>query len=292
MPRRTSAVATIAMMGLSLALVSCGDKAPLGDVTINFGLGKEAPGFVSGEPPVGFDIALKDFVVQDVENRKTQSGEKITVGLSERLTAGQRETLLLNRRITLVIATFSITEDRNKAGIDFAGPYLKTSQAFLVRDRGLDTIDQRQDLAGKSMCRVGRTTGINVPMPESLQQTTIAESVGECVELLEQDKVDVVFSDTLILYGFQRRNPELKVALAGDYGAQQYYGIGILGGRQDQCQLLNRAIVGYLNTRWRADFEAYLGAVKADHPNFESDFKPTRNDMDALSCRLPNGPAA
>jgi glutamate transport system substrate-binding protein len=191
----------------------------------------------------------------------------------------------------LVIHTYSITSSRNQDGIDFAGPYMISTQALLVRadDKRIKTKD---DLEGKSVCVVGTTTGASVNIPgasKAAQPTT-----KQCVDQLTEKNTDAVFTDTLLLYGYAHAyRDKLKVVLPGVFGENQYYGVGLFRGHKADCLKLNEIIREYLRTQWRQDFRATLPTAVAAFPgndtnagDFESQFKPTDNDMTRLSCKL------
>lgn len=283
---------------ISLALASCGDSptttTKTSDPKINTGLGADSPGFSSGNPPAGFDVSLNTYI------RKKWSVPP-PPGTTIPIDAALREYRLKQRDVDWIIASFSITPERNQQGIDFAGPYMKSDQALLVR-----ADDQRftdvASLKKKHVCQVKSTTGDGIAIPGANTQTK-KDSTNECVELLLGKTIDAVFNDTLILYGFIQENPgKFRIFLPGTFGQMQYYGIGLLGGHRDDCMKLNEIITGYLQDHWRADFTSYFrslaeadSATFGDAGNFESKFKPEAGQMNRLSCKVnvePSRPPA
>jgi glutamate transport system substrate-binding protein len=248
--------------------------------TIVVGVVDDAPGFADGDHnTAGFDIDLMNWLHYDLHRQVTT-----TI-----LTSQDRESYLLSRKADLVIATFSITEQRNEDGIDFAGPYLATPEALLVRN---DEHLTDNSIRGKSVCTVTTTTGAGVVI-HGANMSTHEPTTQDCVELLREHQTDAVFNDAAILYGYEHAYPGLKVIQSGTYGEQQYYGIGLLGGHHADCEKLDAAIAEYLRTQWRQDFLSNFPAAAAAYPgsnpavgDYESVFKPKDTDSRSLSCQL------
>lgn len=247
--------------------------------TIAVGVSNDAPGFANGGGtgnPTGFDIQMMKAL--DKENvRKTAPSI---------LTVANRAASLKNGSAELVIATFSITQARNNDGIDFAGPYIVTPQALLVKAEN-NAMQDKNDLKGKSVCRVKDTTGNGVSITGANIDTTGA-TTAQCVNLLERGNTDAVFDDELILHGFADANPgKFKVVLSGAFGNEQFYGVAMLAGHKEDCLKINDIIRTYLRTQWTTDFRAELaGAVNAYPGSFETKFKPNESYMNSIACKL------
>lgn len=277
----------LTVLSVLVLLTSCGSSCPLTPEpsiltgTIVVGVVDETPGFSLGAlNPAGFDINLMKAIGATLRTPVT----------STPLTIADRGPKLHSRNVTLTIAMYSITTARNEAGIDFAGPYMVTPQALLIRadDTRITTTD---DLRGKSICTQKESTGSNVKIPGA-DMTTQPPTTAECVDLLGKGSTDAVFTDALILYGFTHVNKDkFKVILTGDFGELQYYGIGLLGHHHADCLKLNEVIRDYLRTQWRTDFRATLQDAVTAYPgdssgDFESHFKPHDSDMGKLACKL------
>jgi glutamate transport system substrate-binding protein len=272
--------------GTLLFLVGCSCPTPDASILkgpIVVGVVDFAPGFAVGSPnPAGFDIDLMNAI----------GAELHTPVANTPLTSASRAGKLKNGTATIVIATYSITTQRNQDGIDFAGPYMITPQALLVRADDTRINVNKESLAGKSVCTVSATTNENVTIPGA-SMATRKPTTKECIDLLRQGGTDAVFSDTLILYGYTHAYPgKFKVILSREFGEFQYYGIGLLGKHHEDCLKLNSVISEYLRKQWRHDFadtlpdaaDAYRGG--GTDGDFESQFKPKDSDMTTLSCKL------
>ncbi|WP_067453230.1 transporter substrate-binding domain-containing protein [Actinomadura macra] len=272
---------------LVLLLAGCSSAAEQPDTILRdrltVGVANDGPGFASGTTNLaGFDIDLTKFLAE-------------SLGLPYAptiLTSRDRTGFLKGKSANLVISSFSITKERNEAGIDFAGPYVVSDQALLVRADDHRIVDLKS-VRKKSVCTVGSTTGSEVKIPGA-RMATQRPKTTECVAEMDKRNTDAVFNDTLILYGFMQANPNrYRVVLPGTFGQLQYYGVGFLAGHHDDCLKLNEKIRVFLRDKWRNVFLAQLPlAAKAytgADPNtgdFESMFKPKEADMTSLSCKL------
>jgi glutamate transport system substrate-binding protein len=242
----------------------------------------DAPGFDYDVPQAGFDIDL-------VHAIGTALNKKM---VSSPIFYKDRPGQLLDDTLQLVIATYSITEDRNDAGIDFAGPYMVSPQGLLVR-RGGKRIVTADDLRDKSVCTAEDTTGSQTDIPGAhmdAQQPTTAD----CVKQLGKGYTDAVFSDWLILDGYMHLHPDkYRVVLPGVFGQLQYLGVGLKKGHHRDCEKLNSILKVFLDKQWATDFRTDFPQAITDYNqetgdarDYQSVFKPTSDEMQRLSCKL------
>ncbi|GGP82418.1 MULTISPECIES: serine/threonine-protein kinase [Streptomyces] len=144
-----------------------------------------------------------------------------------------RSTALKTKQVDLVIASYSITDDRKTAGpdgysVDFAGPYYEASRGFLVREKSAKyTINDSSDLRdlGVEVC-TARDSTYEKALPE--QGFTMAKSqpntYQDCLDRLLDPKSDVyaVASDDIILAGYAEANPGKVRRLENIRGAEGY----------------------------------------------------------------------
>lgn len=281
--RSRSTRAFAALAAVLVTTVACGSSAPKPDSSaLTVGILTDVPGFSQGTTKfAGFDITLMNAVGQGLNRPITPTP----------LSVADRPGYLHGHQAEIVVATYSITGSRNQDGIDFAGPYMVSSEALLVRAD--EKIDSPADLKGKKVCAVETTTGASVTIAEAAG-VDYAATTEDCAKQVAAGKADAVFNDTIILYGFTEANPgKFKIALDGVYGETQYYGIGLLGGQHAFCEQLNSQITTFLSTQWLTEFKADFKAAVDDHPggindapDFQSLFKPKSSDMTTLSCKL------
>ncbi|WP_231336287.1 transporter substrate-binding domain-containing protein [Actinomadura graeca] len=250
---------------------------------LTVGVANDGPGFAAGTTNLsGFDIDLMKFLAD-------------SLGLPYAptiLTSRDRIGFLKARSANLVVSSFSITKERNDMGIDFAGPYIVSDQALLVRV-GDHRITGLASVRNKSVCTVGSTTGSEVDIPGA-RMGTRKPTTTACTAEMDKHNADAVFNDTLILYGFLQANPgRYRVVLPGTFGQLQYYGVGFLAGHHDDCLKLNEKIRLFLREKWRGVFQTQLPQAAKAYPggdtskgDFESQFKPKEADITSLSCKL------
>lgn len=243
------------------------------------GIVSDLPGFSLGVPDsAGFDVDLMNAI-------GTGLGLK-TAPLV--IKTADRDRVLLETRAIIVVSAYSITPDRNTLGIDFAGPYMKSPQALLVRSAEAGSFTTEASVASKNICSTAGTTGAAVSIPAA-NKSAPQDGLSGCVGLLDHHQTDAVFDDALVLYGYVHAYPgKYQVVLPKVWGEMQYYGVGILGGHHADCERLAKVIDGYLQTQWRTDFQATLPdaaqAVNGAH-DFESEYKPSGTDKVGRACK-------
>ncbi|WP_026415234.1 transporter substrate-binding domain-containing protein [Actinomadura oligospora] len=287
---RTRGARTVGvLLLLGSLMVACDDdkacdpkKSVLCGPTVSIGVVADTPGLSWGQTnPAGLDI--------DVMNAITHGlGLKPSTHI---LDMGDRAAQLKDHTVSLVIAAYSITPDRNEEGVDFAGPYAVSQQALLVRS-GDHSMDKGSTLKGKSVCTTEDTTPEKVELPDAVMSAK-SRTIAGCVAQLDQRRVDAVFTDSLIQYGYVQQFPgRYRVVQSGTWGQNQYYGVGILMGHHADCVKINEQITNYLRTQWRTDFSATFRAAadaatgqNSGQGDFESMYKPSGSLMTGLSCK-------
>ncbi|MGW2148300.1 transporter substrate-binding domain-containing protein [Nonomuraea bangladeshensis] len=258
---------------------SSGKGASLLSGTIAVGVTNDSPGFAVG----GASGKLSGFDIQVMKALEDPASRRATAATI--LTVANRAASLKDGHAELVIATFSITSDRKADGIDFAGPYMTTPQALLVRadDNRMNT---REDLAGKVVCAVEDTTGHKVTIQDANLDNP-APTTNACVDKLENKLADAVFDDEIILHGFMQARPgKYKIIFPGAFGTIQQYGIAMERGHGADCEAITTIIIDYVKEQWTTDFKAHLtSAVDAYPEDFETRFKPAPSDISRVSCK-------
>lgn len=233
--------------------------------TIKIGVKYDQPGLgaisLDSEEPEGFDIEMGKLVAaklgiatEDIEFVETVSAN--------------RETFLQNGTVDIVIATYTINDER-KGVVDFAGPYYVAGQDLLVAEDD-DSIQGPDDLAGKRVCAASGST----PIERIRQDYPAAEPVEfdtytECVDQLLAGQIDAVSTDDIILAGYAadpRYEGEFRVV--GETFSEEPYGIGLARGDDDFRAFLNDVIEeSYADGTWETAFVATLGASGVEAPD-------------------------
>ena len=271
--------ALLAAVGLSMTLAACGgggsstgsdhievtpasnpsfapgstpDKlAKAGKITIGVkfdqpGIGYKEPG---ADMPTGFDIEMGRMVAAGLGIPDDKINWKETI-------SDNRENFIQNGTVDLVIASYSITDDRRKE-VGQAGPYYVTGQQLLVR-KDNSTIKGPQDLKGAKVCSVEGSTSLQRVQDEYGAKPVPFGTYSECVDQLKNKTVDAVTTDGAILAGYAAQDSDLKVV--GQPFSEERYGIGYKKGDTQMCQYLNDTIQkSYDSGQWKSAFEATLG---------------------------------
>jgi glutamate transport system substrate-binding protein len=283
--RFTRTKATLAAVGLTLSLAACGggsesdDHIDLGDVdkasnlsgtpkeladagTIKIGVKYDQPGIGNKEPgtdmPAGFDIEMGRIIAArlGIPDDKIEWVETVS---------DNREPFLKNGTVDLVIASYSITDDR-RGMVGQAGPYYVTGQQLLVREADKDKITGPDDLKGIKVCSVEGSTSLQRVEDEYGAQPVPFATYSECVDQLENETADAVTTDGAILLGYAAADPD-KLEVVGDAFSEERYGIGFQKDDADMCAFLNDTIENsYKDGTWADAFKATLGKSGVETP--------------------------
>jgi glutamate transport system substrate-binding protein len=233
--------------------------------TIKIGVKFDQPGVSNKEPgsdaPVGFD----DEIGKIIAGRLGIKADKIkwieTV-------SDNRESFLQNGTVDLVIASYSITDDRRKV-VGQAGPYYVTGQQLLVRKDEADKITGPEALKDVKVCSVQGSTSLDRVEKEYGAKPVPFATYSECVDQLENKTVDAVTTDGAILLGYAAQKKDLTVV--GKPFSEERYGIGYKKDAPGMCQFINETLQkSYDDGSWADAFKATLGKSGVDTPD-----KPT-----------------
>ncbi|MGZ5416881.1 MAG: glutamate ABC transporter substrate-binding protein [Nocardioides sp.] len=278
---RTKAV--IAAAGLTLALAACGDDGGSADVEvadnpefeagtkmaelaeageITIGVKYDQPGIGFQEPgadaPTGLDIEIGRILAGALGIEDDGITWEETV-------SENREPFLQNNRVDLVLASYSITDER-LAVVGQAGPYYVTGQQLLVREEDKDAITTPEDTEGKKVCSVTGSTSLQRMEDEYGASPVPFATYSECVEQLENGTVDAVTTDGAILLGYAAEKPDELEVVAEPF-SEERYGVGYNKDEAEMCQFIVDTIQKAMDDgTWAEAFEATLGESGVDTP--------------------------
>lgn len=280
---RTLVAATGA--ALALALASCGDDdedaatdvevaedvdfeagttmAELNEAgSVKIGVKNDQPGLGFLEPgadaPSGFDVEMGRIVAGalGIEEDGIEWVETIS---------DNRETFIDNGKVDLVIASYSITEERAQV-VGQAGPYYVTGQQLLVREEDKESITTPEDTEGKKVCSVTGSTSLDRMVDEYGSDPVPFDTYSECVDQLVDGSVDAVTTDGAILLGYAADDPD-ELEVVGEAFSEERYGIGYEKDDTAMCEFLNETIEeSFDNGTWAEAFEATLGESGVETP--------------------------
>jgi glutamate transport system substrate-binding protein len=281
---RTKAV--IATVGLALSLAACGDAgddggettdvevqenagdefddgtamkefADSGEITIGVKYDQPGIGFkgATDDMPVGFDPEIGKILAASLGISAEDITWKETI-------SDNREPFLQEGEVDLVIASYSITDERRQI-VGQAGPYYVTGQQLLVKsDSDIESLD---DVKGTEVCSVTGSTSLENIKAEGAKPRGF-DTYSECVDQVLSGTVDAMTTDGAILLGYAAENPdELKVVV--DPFSEERYGVGYSQDKPEMCQwIVDTLTQAQEDGDWDAAFEATLGQSGVETP--------------------------
>lgn len=287
--RRTMAIAATAVM--ALALTACGDDdegggdgageghidvevaedpdVPAGTPqelaeagSIRIGVKMDQPGIglrVPGEDlPTGLDIEIGRILAAGlgIDDDGIEWVETIS---------DNREPFLQDGTVDIVVASYSITEERRQL-VGQAGPYYVTGQQLLVREEDAETITAPEDMSGIKVCSVEGSTSLATAEEEYGAQPVPAPVYSDCVDQLQNGTVDAVTTDGAILEGYAAQDPDALEVVTEPF-SEELYGVGYQKGDTAMCEYITSTLQAAMDDgTWGDAFEATLGQSGVDTP--------------------------
>ncbi|WP_248580405.1 glutamate ABC transporter substrate-binding protein [Nocardioides sp. InS609-2] len=236
------------------------ELADAGKITVGVKYDQPGLGFkdASSDIPTGFDVEIAKLLVADLGIDPTDTGA-VTY---EETISDNREPYLQKGRVDLVLASYSITDDRRKV-VGQTGPYFLTGQQVLVAaDSDIKGIE---DLKGEEVCSVTGSTSLeNVEAAGAVGAP--ADTYSQCAEDVLNGSVKAMSTDGSILLGLAAQNDgELKVV--GDEFSEERIGVGYSLDSPEMCGWINGVLQeAYDNGDWAKAFEATLGGDGVETP--------------------------
>jgi glutamate transport system substrate-binding protein len=279
--------AAVAGIGLALSLAACGEAgggegsdveaaedcdgkfeegskmtelADAGKVTVGTKWDQPGLGFkdAASDIPTGFDVEIAKLLVADL----CMDPEDTDAVTWEETISDNREPYLQEGRVDLVLATYSITEER-RAIVGQTGPYLVTGQQILVKEDS--DVQGKEDLQGEEVCSAVGSTSIENVEAEGMVPAA-APDYSQCVEDVLNGTVEAMSTDGAILLGYAAENPgEMKVV--GPEFSEERIGVGYPKEETEMCEWINGVLQeAYDDGSWAEAFEATLGEGGAETP--------------------------
>jgi glutamate transport system substrate-binding protein len=177
-------------------------------------------GLQTGSKYEGFDIEIAKIIAKDLGVAEDKIEWKTTV-------SANREAFIQQGTVDLVIATYTINDDRKKK-VNFAGPYYVAGQDLLVKS-GNTAITGPDSIDGKKICSVtGSTPAKRIQTEHPKASLQLFDSYSKCVDALAQGSIDAVTTDDIILAGYAAQSQFAgKLKVVGKPFSTEPYGIGL-----------------------------------------------------------------
>jgi len=240
--------------GTTMAKLADADAITVGVKVDQPGIGFLQPG---DDMPTGFDIEIARILAAGLGIDDDNITWKETI-------SDNREPFLQGGDVDLVLASYSITDDRRKV-VGQAGPYFLTGQQLLVREEDKGKITGPDDLSGIKVCSVSGSTSLDNAEAKGAQPVPL-DTYSECVDQLKNGTVDAVTTDGSILLGYAAQDPD-ELEVVGDPFSEERYGVGYQHGDTEMCQYISDTLQSAFDDgTWAKAFEATLGQSGAETP--------------------------
>lgn len=254
--RHTLAMASAAVLALGLAACGSGDgedsSSDERSGTVKVGIKFDQPGLglKEGNEYTGLDVDVANYVAEELGYDDVQFVQA---------PSPQRETLLESGQVDMIVATYSITDER-KEKVSFAGPYFIAGQDLLVAsDAKITGVD---DLDGKKLCSVkGSTSADNVKEEVPGVQLQEFDTYSKCLDLVANGQLDALTTDNTILAGYAAQKQYTdKLKVVGNTFSEERYGIGIEKGDTALCEDINEALTAMVDDdSWQKSVDDNFG---------------------------------
>lgn len=148
-----------------------------------------------------------------------------------------REPFLQGGEVDLVLASYSITDERRKV-VGQAGPYYVTGQQLLVK-KGSD-IKSVDDIKGKEVCSVTGSTSLENVEAKGAKPRGF-DTYSECRDQVVDGAVDSMTTDGAILLGYAAEDPD-NLEVVGEPFSEERYGVGYAKKYPEMCQWITDTI--------------------------------------------------
>jgi glutamate transport system substrate-binding protein len=276
--KRIAAIAIVGLLSLGAAACGGGDEptepgAATGvigkaetDKKLKFGVKADQPGLglQTGGQYEGFDIEISKIIAKGLGLDPATGIEYVTT------VSSNREPFIENGTVDVVVATYTINDDRKKK-VNFAGPYYTAGQDLLVPTAS--TITGPESLAGKKVCSVTGSTPakrIQTDYPDASLQ--LFDTYSKCVEALAGGTVDAVTTDDIILAGYASQ-PQYagKFKVVGKPFSSEPYGIGVAKADKAGCDKINEILTAAAaDGSYKAAWDATLGKSGTPAPTLDT----------------------
>jgi glutamate transport system substrate-binding protein len=228
--------------------------------TVRIGIKYDQPlyGIQSPDGVVGFDAEIAKLIVEGIfGDGDPESHIEFTEAVS-----ANREPFLQNDEVDMVIATYTMNDERDEI-VDFAGPYYETGQQLMVPEGNPEGIESPDDLNTPDLttCSVEGSTSLqNFEEAAPEGDTLVFDSYSRCAEAMNDGRVDATTTDGAILYGLVDEFGGFEVV--GEEFSDEPYGVGLPEGATDVRLFVNERICQIQeNGEWAQAFEDTVGVV-------------------------------
>ncbi|MBA1392976.1 glutamate ABC transporter substrate-binding protein [Bombilactobacillus bombi] len=179
----------------------------------------------------GFDVDMARHLTKHILGPKGKA-TFVTV------TSQSRTPLLKNGNVDAVVATMTITPERQKV-LDFSKSYFDAGQSLLVPNNS--SIKDAYHLNGHTVIGVvGANSVQNIKKASPKAKVIELQDYAQAMNALKSGQGEALTTDNGILYGLAVQNPGYKVV--GGTFTKEPYGIAVNKNQKDFIEAVNKAI--------------------------------------------------
>ncbi|GEK29211.1 glutamate ABC transporter substrate-binding protein [Furfurilactobacillus siliginis] len=246
MKKRFRVAALVAGLGvLLLSLSGCGQSLSKQNVlqndkdanTINWGVKADTKLFglmdVQDNNIKGFDVDMANHITKHILGKK---GKARFI----QVTSQSRIPLLKNGNIDAIIATMTITPERQKV-VDFSNSYFDAGQSILVpNDSNIHSVKDLNKPGTTVLGVVGANSVQNIKKVAPNARVLELQDYAQALTSLKAGQGEALTTDNGILYGMAVQNPGFKVV--GGTFTREPYGVAVNKGQEPFVKAVNKAI--------------------------------------------------
>lgn len=233
----------------------------------------------------GFDVEIAKLLAHKLGFTRPEDYDFVPLTTEERISA------LQSGEVHLVVADFTMTEERRKF-VRFAGPYLLTTPEIMIRKEDRDRIKTIDDLKNVKVCTTGGSTSSQVLTKHGVKHSLLTRGV-ECAEGVRNGTYDAHCTDDVVIAGFVHQYPDDLLKVNMPFSDTEPLGVGI----PLNDMHLETLVAHFLRkerelgakSQWQAAYNTYLGPVlgPAVQPPLIGEYKTLADHDDAaLAARL------
>lgn len=241
-------IAALSALVCALSLAGC-SSSEAGKIRIGIKFDQPGLGFKKSGKYEGFDVEVATYIAKKLGYSEDEIVWK-------EAPSKQREAMLQNGDVDMIVASYSITDSREKV-VSFAGPYLVAGQDLLVR-KDETSIKGPEDLNGKRLCSMTGTTSAVTIKEKYSKEVQLMEQPGmaECATALLSGIVDAATTDDIILAGLASASRG-RLRVVGKPFTEEHYGVGIRHGDTKLAAKINAAIKAMIaDGTWKKAIES------------------------------------
>jgi len=208
----------------------------------------------------GFDVEMGHAIAEYI------FGDRNAVIYKEAI-SNNRIAYLKDGTVDVILSTMTINEEQLQQ-IDFSVVYYVGGQSLLVPKNS--SIKGLADLKGKHVGTVrGSTAEKNIRAQAPEAEVSLFDRYADAVVAMDAGQVDAVTAQDVILYGFQRLEPDRWQVVGGQF-TKEPYGAAIAKGNTELLDAVNAVIKAMkADGRWAVLYKQWIPGnnVPAPPPN-------------------------